>query len=197
MNGEESEITVEQLQEALETLNLSDSVREIVDIKADVASPEVIYHVCNPVADVQVPDKVYYYASRETVRREIGLRIRKRRQELGLTQDALATMLGYSREALSHYETGRAGVDTGDLPHIAAVLNVPISYFYELAPQSNSSALENLYAALNEHDRQTLTDVAQSLYTRRANAPVPDPRPAPVIHRRQSRKITSAKTEEK
>lgn len=127
----------------------------------------------------------------------LGLRIRKRRQNLGLTQDALATMLGYSREALSHYETGRAGVDTGDLLHIAAVLNVPISYFYESASQSNSSGLENLYAALNEHDRQTLTGVAQSLYTRRANAPVPDPRPAPVIHRRQSRKITSARTEEK
>lgn len=111
------------------------------------------------------------------------------------TQDTLAEILGYSREALSHYETGRAGVDMGDLPHLAAVLNVPIGYFYELASLSNSSGFDNLYAALNEHDRQTLTDVAQSLYKRRGHSPMPESRPAPVIHRRKSRNNPSATIE--
>ena len=39
-------------------------------------------------------------------------------------------MFGVSREMISQIETGRANINAGDLPRLAKILMVPISYFY-------------------------------------------------------------------
>lgn len=121
------------------------------------------------------------------VRKHLGRRIRERRQQIGLTQAALSQMIGVSREALSQYETGRAGMDYADLPHLCSVLNVPLVWLFEeaVSPSQVAAGIDAIYNSLNEHDRQTLMVVAQSLYDRRGDVPRPEPRVAPFIHRRE------------
>ena len=60
----------------------------------------------------------------------IGDRISIRRRELKLGQKELGEMFGVSREMISQIETGRANINAGDLPRLAKIMMVPISYFY-------------------------------------------------------------------
>ncbi|MBU3657717.1 MAG: helix-turn-helix transcriptional regulator [Rhodocyclaceae bacterium] len=63
-----------------------------------------------------------------------GQRLRKRRQELGLSQEALGVAIGIdescSRTRISRYETGKSepALAIGQL--LAGVLGVPVGYFY-------------------------------------------------------------------
>ncbi len=58
-------------------------------------------------------------------------RIRSRRQELGLTQQALARHLKISYQQVQKYETGLNRVSAGRLFALSQALNVNIDYFYE------------------------------------------------------------------
>lgn len=63
---------------------------------------------------------------------QIGDRIRKARQEDGLTQAQLAKKLNYnSATAISLIESGERKVRMDHLKNIAKVLHRPVSYFYE------------------------------------------------------------------
>ena len=59
----------------------------------------------------------------------IGTRIRIQREELGLTQQELADMLGINRNTLSRYENGEIEMKIGMLFLIAEVLQTTIYYF--------------------------------------------------------------------
>ena len=48
-----------------------------------------------------------------------------------MTQKKLSEKLGVSREALAQYETGRNRIDSGDLPRLAVVLQMPLMSFHE------------------------------------------------------------------
>ena len=56
----------------------------------------------------------------------IGTRIRIRREELGLTQQDLADMLGINRNTLSRYENGEIEMKIGMLFLIAEVLQTTV-----------------------------------------------------------------------
>ena len=56
----------------------------------------------------------------------IGTRIRIRREELGLTQQDLADMLGINRNTLSRYENGKIEMKIGMLFLIAEVLQTTV-----------------------------------------------------------------------
>src|SRR5688572_2494593 len=60
----------------------------------------------------------------------MGHRIREARERLGLTQGELAERIGKSQDAISHYETGDRAVVVTELPLLAEVLKVPLSYFF-------------------------------------------------------------------
>lgn len=60
----------------------------------------------------------------------VGTRIRIRRTMLGLSQEKLATGLGITFQQVQKYEKGANRVGASRLQHIAAILNVPISYFF-------------------------------------------------------------------
>jgi transcriptional regulator with XRE-family HTH domain len=73
----------------------------------------------------------------DTVRRkkwdeieQMGQRIREAREHLGLTQEALAELIGRTRETISHYEIGDRAVVVTELPALAQALKVPIGYFF-------------------------------------------------------------------
>jgi len=60
----------------------------------------------------------------------IGDRIRRRRIELGLTQDQLARRLGLSYQQIQKYEGGSNRISASRLYELAQRLDVTPSYFY-------------------------------------------------------------------
>jgi transcriptional regulator with XRE-family HTH domain len=60
----------------------------------------------------------------------VGKRLRLRRNELGLSQTALATDIGISAQQLRRYEHGNDRMRTRDLFEAAKLLEVPVGYFF-------------------------------------------------------------------
>jgi transcriptional regulator with XRE-family HTH domain len=106
-----------------------------------------------------------------TTPRDIGARIRTAREDLGWTQDDLATAVGVSRSAVAQWETGRAGQVTANLTRVASVLGVGVEHLMhgrgKVAPgQPNTGdeiALLRLYRECVPEDRQLLLRAARRL----------------------------------
>lgn len=60
-----------------------------------------------------------------------GTRIRQAREQLGLSQEDLATLVARDQRAISEYENGKRRLSATDVPAFAKALDVPILYFYE------------------------------------------------------------------
>ena len=63
--------------------------------------------------------------------RFVGQRLRQGRRELGLTQEALAALLGVTFQQIQKYEAGHSRMSAGRLLEIAQALSRPIGWFYE------------------------------------------------------------------
>ena len=64
----------------------------------------------------------------------VGSRIRLRRTMLGMSQEKLGESLGITFQQVQKYEKGTNRVGASRLQNIAAILNVPVSFFFEDAP---------------------------------------------------------------
>jgi transcriptional regulator with XRE-family HTH domain len=73
------------------------------------------------------------------VDRHVGLRIRMRRKELGLSQDKLAEALGITFQQIQKYERGSNRVSASKLWETARALQAPINYFYEGLPEEGAA----------------------------------------------------------
>ena len=65
------------------------------------------------------------------VDRHVGLRIRMRRKELGVSQERLAEAVGLTFQQIQKYERAANRVSASKLWEIAGFLNTTVSYFYE------------------------------------------------------------------
>jgi transcriptional regulator with XRE-family HTH domain len=65
------------------------------------------------------------------VDRHVGLRIRMRRKELGISQERLAESLGLTFQQVQKYERAANRVSASKLFEIARALNTGVAYFYE------------------------------------------------------------------
>ncbi|GAA4521512.1 helix-turn-helix transcriptional regulator [Chelativorans composti] len=65
----------------------------------------------------------------------VGSRIRLRRNMLGLSQERLGESLGITFQQIQKYEKGTNRVGASRLQAIASVLNTPVSFFFEGAPE--------------------------------------------------------------
>jgi transcriptional regulator with XRE-family HTH domain len=65
------------------------------------------------------------------VDRHVGLRIRMRRKELGISQEKLAEALGLTFQQVQKYERAANRVSASKLFEIARALNASVAYFYE------------------------------------------------------------------
>lgn len=75
------------------------------------------------------------------VDRHVGLRIRMRRKEMGVSQERLADALGITFQQVQKYERGANRVSASKLWEIAAALKTPVAYFYDgLGDQDAASA---------------------------------------------------------
>lgn len=105
--------------------------------------------------------------------RRIGELIRKRRRELGLSQEQLAELLDVTYQQVQRYERGSNRLSIEKLQQIAVAMAVSLNFFL---PNGNSICAESTEAALtgeellllshfrrivNQRDRQLLIDTAR------------------------------------
>jgi transcriptional regulator with XRE-family HTH domain len=113
----------------------------------------------------------------------LGRRLRRRRRLLGLTQQELAHACGVRFQQIQKYECAANRMSAARLWQLAAVLEVPVSYFYEgltrdqretKAGETAASANETLasketqdlihaYYQLGERPRRRLLDLAKAM----------------------------------
>jgi len=72
--------------------------------------------------------------SPNSVDRHVGARIRMRRLMLTLSQTQLGDALGLTFQQVQKYEKGTNRVGASRLQHIASILQVPVSFFFEEIP---------------------------------------------------------------
>ncbi len=70
------------------------------------------------------------------VDRHVGSRIRMRRMLAGISQERLGDSLGVTFQQIQKYEKGSNRVSASRLQHIARMLDVPVSFFFDGAPSS-------------------------------------------------------------
>ena len=76
--------------------------------------------------------------SPDPVDRHVGARIRMRRLMLKFSQTQLGDALGLTFQQVQKYEKGSNRVGASRLQHIASILQVPVSFFFEEAPINRS-----------------------------------------------------------
>ena len=74
----------------------------------------------------------------DAIDRHVGSRVRAQRMLRGLTQEKIAEAIGVTFQQVQKYEKGTNRIGAGRLNRIAEILGVPISLFYEDAPQQKS-----------------------------------------------------------
>ena len=62
---------------------------------------------------------------------ELGIRIRLRRVELGISQSDLAAKLGVTFQQVQKYEKGVNRVGASRLQQVATALDVPVTFFFD------------------------------------------------------------------
>jgi transcriptional regulator with XRE-family HTH domain len=74
----------------------------------------------------------------------VGSRIRLRRNMLGFSQERLGESLGITFQQIQKYEKGTNRVGASRLQAIASILNTPVSFFFEGAPEEDDAAAGRL-----------------------------------------------------
>jgi transcriptional regulator with XRE-family HTH domain len=79
----------------------------------------------------------------------VGAQLRRRREQLGLSQMRLAQALGVTYQLIQKYECGGARVCCSRLSSIATLLEVPVAWFFDGLPQITTGRAT---IALPEHE---------------------------------------------
>lgn len=88
-------------------------------------------------------------ARRNEIYREIGRRLRERRDELGHDQEYLATALGISQQQVSKLESGQSRLSLVQLVVLGKVLDVGSAYFLDgIAPMILAAGFSDAEQAL-------------------------------------------------
>ena len=66
--------------------------------------------------------------------RHVGARVRMRRMMLGMSQTNLGEAVGLTFQQIQKYERGTNRIGASRLQHIAHILQVPVSFFFEGSP---------------------------------------------------------------
>lgn len=69
--------------------------------------------------------------SAKPIDKNVGQRLRKRRIELGMSQQALGEILGLSFQQVQKYESGANRIAASRLFNICQILEVEVGYFFE------------------------------------------------------------------
>lgn len=82
--------------------------------------------------------------------REIGEAIRKRRKELGLSQEQLSERVGVSYQQIQRYENGSSMLNVENVQRIAKALSLPVTTFFEATRVNVAAEPKTPYASNEE-----------------------------------------------
>jgi transcriptional regulator with XRE-family HTH domain len=68
--------------------------------------------------------------------KHVGAKVRMRRMMLGMSQEKLGDALGLTFQQVQKYEKGANRIGASRLQHISNILQVPVAFFFEGAPQT-------------------------------------------------------------
>ncbi len=68
--------------------------------------------------------------------KHVGARVRMRRMMLGMSQEKLGDGLGLTFQQVQKYEKGTNRIGASRLQAISTILQVPVAFFFEGAPQT-------------------------------------------------------------
>jgi transcriptional regulator with XRE-family HTH domain len=77
----------------------------------------------------------------------VGSRVRMRRMMLGMSQEKLGNALGLTFQQVQKYEKGTNRIGASRLQQISNILQVPVSFFFDGAPDLSSARSEGLSEA--------------------------------------------------
>jgi transcriptional regulator with XRE-family HTH domain len=77
----------------------------------------------------------------------VGNRVRMRRLMLNMSQEALANQLGLTFQQVQKYEKGTNRVSASRLQQMSHILQVPIPFFFEGAPQTTDRGTKDRIAS--------------------------------------------------
>lgn len=80
----------------------------------------------------------------------IGEKIKFRRQDIGMSQERLAELVGVSFQQIQRYENGRNKISVERIQQIAKALAVPVASFFAGGSASIISDLDEEYAPSGE-----------------------------------------------
>jgi transcriptional regulator with XRE-family HTH domain len=97
-----------------------------------------------------------------------GERLRKAREDKGLSQSELADKAGFQPSAIAHFESGRRSPSFDNLRRIADALALTIDFLLgrETEPRSAGPVAEQLFrdfARMTAKDQETVADIAKLL----------------------------------
>lgn len=72
--------------------------------------------------------------------RHVGMRVRMRRMMLGISQEKLGERLGLTFQQVQKYEKGVNRIGASRLMQMSGILGVPVSFFFEDAPNETEMA---------------------------------------------------------
>lgn len=109
---------------------------------------------------------------------ELGERLRRSREYLGLSQGEVAGYMNLSRPAITNIESGRRKVSTFELARLAGLYHQSYEYFLGEAPEvrddATTGALFRTTRDLSDSDKEQVLRFAQFL---RNAGQAPRPRP--------------------
>src|ERR1700741_5187122 len=79
--------------------------------------------------------------------KHVGSRVRMRRMMLSMSQEKLGDALGLTFQQAQKYEKGANRIGARRLQQISNILQVPVSFFFEVAPQPSGHGPGGLAAA--------------------------------------------------
>jgi transcriptional regulator with XRE-family HTH domain len=69
--------------------------------------------------------------------KHVGSRVRMRRKMLAMSQEGLCAALGLSFQQVQKYERGDNRIGASRLQHMSDILQVPVEFFFEGAPNAS------------------------------------------------------------
>ena len=106
----------------------------------------------------------------------VGSRVRMRRIMLGMSQEKLGESLGITFQQIQKYEKGTNRVGASRLQNISAILNVPVSFFFEDAPGAEPASASGSAEASSSNYVVDFLSSSEGLQLNRAFVKINDPK---------------------
>ena len=87
------------------------------------------------------------------VNKRIGLKLKSRREEVGLTLQHVALAIGVSYQQIQKYESGNNRISAARLYFLAKILNVNVNFFFQ--------EMDNNQIELSKGLERDVTDISQ------------------------------------